>query len=75
MQMHRNKDAFLIGYNGADGTTTDNTSDPVITRNPNDFLVPKINSLTVVNALHITIGILAVIILLPIALRTIKSVI
>lgn len=72
-QLYRNRDNVFNGYNSADGTTTDASTDAVITRNPNDFLVPKINSLTVVNALHITIGVLAVIILLPLAIKTVKS--
>lgn len=71
--MHRNKNAVFVGYNSADGTTTDNTTDATITRDPNNYLVPKVNALTAVNALHIVIGVLAVVILLPMAIKTIKS--
>jgi hypothetical protein len=70
-----NRDGIFGRYNAADGTTNDTSTDPVITRNPNDYLVPKINGFTVSNSLTIVVAILAVIILLPMAIRTIKNII
>jgi len=62
------------GYNSADGTTQDATTDAVITRDPNNYLAPKINGFTVINTLMIAVGILGVIILLPMALKQLKSI-
>jgi len=64
---------MILGYNSADGTTTDNTTDPVITRNPNDYLLPKINGFSLLNTMSIIIAALAIIILLPLAIKTVKS--
>ena len=69
-----NRNKVFNGYNSADGTTQDNTTDAVVTRNPNDFLVPKINGFTIMNTVIIAAGILGIIILLPMALKQIKSI-
>lgn len=69
---HRNI-VFSPGWNGADGTTNDTSTDPVITRDPNNYILPRITSMNITHGLMITIGILAVIILLPIAIKTIKN--
>jgi hypothetical protein len=37
----RNKDRFLLPFNSADGTTTDGSTDAVITRDPNNYLAPR----------------------------------
>lgn len=69
----RNRDNVFRRYNSADGTTNDTTTDAVITRNPNDYLVPKINGFTVTNSLTIIVAVLAVIILLPMAIKNVKQ--
>lgn len=72
--MYRNRNQiFGHGYNSADGTTTDTSTDTVITRDPNNYLVPKINGLTVTNTITIAVGVLAIIILLPMAIKQFKS--
>lgn len=68
-----NRNRVFNGYNSADGTSQDNSTDVVITRNPNDYLSPKVNGFTVMNTVIIVAGILGVIILLPLALKTVKS--
>lgn len=69
----RNRDAVFSRYNSADGTTNDTSTDPVITRDPNNYLVPKINGFTLANTLTIIVGVLAVVILFPMALKAIKQ--
>lgn len=69
-----NRDSVFNGYNGADGVTTDGSTDAVITRDPNNYLAPKINGFTAINTVIIVVGILAAIILLPMAIKTIKSI-
>lgn len=71
--LFKNRNAVFSGFNSADGTTNDTSTDAVITRNPNDYLVPKINGFTVINTLTIAIAIIAIIILLPMAIKTAKS--
>lgn len=71
--MWRNRDMIFNGYNSADGTASDNTTDPVITRNPNDYVLPRITSMNVAHGLLITVGVLAVIILIPMAVKTLKQ--
>jgi len=67
------KDAILSGYNSADGTITDTTTDPVITRDPNNYLVPRIDQSTIAQTLAIIVAVIAIIILLPMAIKTVKS--
>lgn len=72
--LYKNRNyVFSGGYNSADGTTTDASTDPVITRDPNNYLVPRVNAITVSHTLLIAVGILAVIILLPMAIKTLKQ--
>jgi hypothetical protein len=73
-RLYQNRDKVFNAYNSADGTMNDTSTDAVITRDPNDYLVPKINGMTLVNTVTIVVGILAVIILLPLALKNIKSI-
>jgi hypothetical protein len=73
--LFKNRNMVFNGYNSADGTTNDSTTDAVITRDPNNFLVPKINGMTAVNTITVVVGILAFIILLPLAIKQIKSII
>lgn len=68
---HRN--AIFSGHNGADGTNNDASTDPVITRDPNNYLLPKVSSISLIHGLTIGIAILAIVILLPMAIKTIKS--
>lgn len=73
-RLYNTRDTILVGgHNSADGTGNDSTIDAVITRDPNNYLVPKINGFTLINTLHIAIAVLAVIILLPMAIKSIKS--
>lgn len=67
------RDSYLSEHNGADGTSSDNSTDPIITRNPNDYVLPKIGSITLIHSLTVAIGVLAVIILLPMAIKQVKS--
>lgn len=69
----KNRDAFFSEHNGADGTSQDNSTDAVITRDPNNYILPRVGSITLIHGLTIAIGVLAVIILLPIAIKTIKQ--
>lgn len=39
--MTRNRNRFLFPFNAADGTQSDNSTDTGITRDPNDYLVPR----------------------------------
>lgn len=70
--LYRNRD-MILGYNSADGTTTDASTDAVITRNPNDYLLPKINGFSLLNTMSIIIAVLAIVILLPLAVNTVKK--
>jgi hypothetical protein len=71
--LQRNRDAVFGKYNSADGTTNDTSTDPVITRDPNNYLVPKVNGFTIVNTLTIVVAVLAVVILFPMAIKAIKQ--
>lgn len=71
--LFKNRNMVFNGFNSADGTMNDSTTDAVITRDPNNYLVPKINGMTMVNTVTIVVGVLAVIILLPMAIKQIKS--
>lgn len=68
------KDAVFNGFNGADGTTTDNSTDPIITRNPNDFLVPRIDGSQLFRIAVTIAAISAAVILVPIAIKTLKNI-
>jgi hypothetical protein len=69
-----NKDAIFRGYNSADGTTNDISTDAVITKDPNNYLVPTVTtSYNTVKTIAAIVGILAIIILLPAAIKTVKQ--
>jgi hypothetical protein len=70
----KHKHAVFTGHNGADGTTSDNSTDPVITRDPNNYLVPRIDGNSVYRISITIAAILAVIVLAPMALKTLKSI-
>lgn len=71
--MFRNKDRYLIGFNNAIGGS-DQTTDPVITRDPNNYLVPRIDGVQIMHIAITIAAILLIIILVPKALATIKSI-
>lgn len=69
----RNKDKFLLQYNAADGTGADKTTDPNITRDPNNYLVARADwakQLLIYAAL--VVAVLAVVIMLPKAAQSFK---
>lgn len=72
-KLYNNRNAVFSGYNSADGTTNDSSTDSTIRRDPNDYLVPKINGFTVANGLQIAAMFLAIIVLTPMAIKTLKQ--
>lgn len=72
-RMWKHRNSILMEHNGADGTSNDTSTDPVITRDPNNYLLPNVNSVSLMHGLTIAVAIMAVIILLPMAIKTVKS--
>lgn len=67
------KDRYLLPYDAANGTSTDNTTDANITRDPNNYLSPRADwarQLLIYAAL--VVALLAVIILIPKAAQSFK---
>jgi hypothetical protein len=71
--LYKNRNAVFNGFNSADGTGTDTSTDAVITRDPNNYLAPKINGFTVYNTTAIIVALLSIAILLPMAIKSVKS--